>query len=319
MDPEPSSSSRGSALLLVLWSLVLLTMAVFGVVEIVQASVGHSAHLELATRARALALSGLAVAIHPQMERTDSLLHQQPAAGQKWDVELRGEAGRLNLNYVLASGHPEILARLFVLWGLKDEEARYAADCLYNWVTPDENSQIVVRAGTSPDKPNPPEGKRADYDHAGLTHYPTGHPFGSMTEITYVLGMDAVEKAHPDWQKSFTLWDDGPLDVNEAPDDLLAAVLDLPLSQTKAFVEHRNGRDGLPETDDDVRVSNKAALKSALGLSEKTLSSLGNQLGFNDNVRRVESKGESNGVTVTLSVITRLKSSPPEYLSWTEQ
>jgi general secretion pathway protein K len=298
-------SSRGSALLLVLWSLLLLSMSVFGVVEMVQASVSHASHLEAQAQARALALSGLAVALHPEMKKGDSLLQQQPAEGGKWDVKMRGEAGRLNLNHVLGYAHRDILVRLFTNWGVKDGDAATAADCLYDWITPG-------------DKASPRGAKTADYRRAGLTHFPTGKPFTSLAEVQLVMGMTAVEKAKPDWQDSFTLWSDGPLDVNEAPADLLAAVFALPPSLTEAFVERRNGKDGVPETADDVTVADTAGLKQALGVGDTALKSLADEISFADQLRRVESVGTSEQVSVTVSAVVRLQSSPPEYILWTE-
>jgi type II secretory pathway component PulK len=304
MRPDQVSASAGSALLLVLWSLLLLSMSVFGVVEIVQTSITHASHLEAQAQARALAMSGLAVALHPEMKRKDSLLQQQPAQGGKWDVTLRGEAGRLNLNFVLGH-HREILTRLFTAWGMKEGEAEGVTDCLYDWITPGNT-------------PSPHGAKEAEYRRAGLTHFPSGKPFTSLAEARQVMGMTEVEKLKPDWQDSFTLWSDGPLDVNEATPDLLAAVFALPLSQTEAFVATRNGKDGLPETDDDVTVKGTAELKLAFGLSDKNLTSIADEISFIDPIRRVESVGEADGVAVTVSAVVRLQTSPPDYLLWTE-
>jgi general secretion pathway protein K len=305
MRPDASFHSSGSALLLVLWSLVLLSMSVFGVVEIVQASISHASHLEAQAQARALAMSGLAVALHPEMKKTDSLLKQQPASGGKWDVSMRGEAGRLNLNFVLGHNHREILVRLFTGWGLKQAEAVAVTDCLYDWITPGNKASANGA-------------KEVDYRRAGLTHFPSGKPFTSLSEATQVMGMDAVEKVKPDWRDSFTLWSDGPLDVNEASSELLAAVFNAPLSEAEAFVETRNGKDGMPETEDDVPVKDTAALKLAFGLSDTSLTSLANEVSFADPIRRVQSVGEADGVSVTVSAVVRLQTSPPEYLSWTE-
>ena len=300
-----NSRLRGSALLLVLWSLILLSMAVFGVVEIIQSSVSHAAHLASASQARALAMTGVAVGMDPEMKVGNSLLKQQPAPDQKLEIALRGEAGRINLNYVLQKDHRDILVRLFTAWGLKQDQAAAVADCLYDWVTPG-------------DKPSPNGAKKPAYVHQGLTHFPTGQPFTSFDEAEQVIGMDVVKKAKPDWQDSFTLLSDGPLDVNEAPADLLTAVLNLPLSETGAFVDRRNGKDGLPETADDVPLADTAALKAAFGLGDDAFSKISDQVSISDSVRRIESTGTVSGVTVVLTVVTRLQSSPPDYLAWKE-
>ena len=302
---KTSSHRQGSALLLVLWSLVLLSMAVFGIVEIVEANVTHSSHLELQSQARALAESGLAVALDPDIPETDSLLKQEPNPGQKWAVTLKGEAARLNLNSLLLTGHKEVLQRLFLTWGMKQGDAMQLIDCLYDWITPGN-------------KPSPQGAKESDYRRAGLTHFPSGKPFGSLTEASQVMHMDNLEKVRPNWQDSFTLLSDGPLDVNEAPAELLAVVLNVAVSQAQTFVSIRNGKDGIEGTSDDVPVKNAAALKAAFGISDHDLGLLGNQIAYTDNVRRLESRGESGGVVVTISAVTRLRTSPPDFLQWTE-
>ena len=303
--PSSYFDNRGSALLLVLWALVLLSMAVFGIVEIVEANVTHSSHLELQSQARALARSGLAVALDPDIPETDSLLKQEPNPGQKWAVTMKGEAGRLNLNSILLNGHKEILQRLFLNWGMNQGDAMRLIDCLYDWITPGN-------------KPSPQGAKEADYRRAGLTHFPTGQPFESLPEVAMVLHMDDLEKARPDWQDSFTLLSDGGLDVNEAPAELLSVVLNIPASQAQTFVAIRNGKDGIQGTADDVPIKDVAGLKAALGLSDHDINLLGNQIAYTDNVRRLESKGEAGGVVVTISAVTRLRTSPPTFLQWTE-
>ena len=309
MRPELTSSRRGSALLLVLWSLILLSMSVFGVVEIVESSVSHATHLEQQSQARALAMSGLALALDPDMVPNDSLLKQKPATDQKWTVSLVGEGARLNLNQVLEDNHRDILVRLFVQWGLELGNAQHVADCLYDWISPG-------------DKASPQGAKAADYQKAGMNHQPAdlpgASPFTSLSEVSYVMGMDMVEKMKPNWQDSFTLWSDGPLDVNEASPELIAAVFNVPLSMTQSFVERRNGKDGVAETDDDVTLPDMATLKRNFGIGDKDAQAIATEVAFTDAVRRIKSRGESNGVAVTVSVVARLKSQPPEYLLWNE-
>src|SRR5471032_1949748 len=104
---------RGSALILVLWCLLLLGMAVFGVVELVELSVEHTSHAEQALEARGLALSGVALGLNPQLLKDDPLLFQKTSAGHQFKVTMGSEGARLNLNYVLLTKHKEILENLF--------------------------------------------------------------------------------------------------------------------------------------------------------------------------------------------------------------
>src|SRR5277367_3990064 len=93
----------GSALILVLWCLLLLGMAVFGVVDMVELSVDHTAHVALGVEARALAQSGLSLGLNPQLLKDDPLLNQSPSAGRSFKVMIQSEGARLNLNYILLS------------------------------------------------------------------------------------------------------------------------------------------------------------------------------------------------------------------------
>ena len=306
MRASPSSFKRGSALIMVLWCLLLLGMAVFGVVEMVELSVEHTSHEELALEARGLALSGLALGLNPQLQKDDPLLLQKPAAGQQFKVTVGSEGARLNLNYVLLSGHREILENLFTQWGLQVDQADHVADCLYDWVTPG-------------DLPSLNGAKAADYAKANLPQSPTYKPFDSLDEVKLVIGVDLLEKAKPDWENSFTLWSGGPLNVNEAPPELIAAVFSLDPKRVAMFTDTRNGRDGIAGTADDVPVANAQTFEGELGISALAMKQLSNQISFKDPNRRVESVGQAEGTQVTISVVTRLNTSPIQYYLWSEQ
>jgi len=299
-------SRRGSALILVFWCLLLLGMAVFGVVEMVELSVEHTSHDELALDARGLALSGLALGLNPQLLKDDPLLFQKPAAGRQFKVAIESEGARLNLNYVLLSNHREILENLFTQWGLKVDQAEHVADCLYDWITPGDLRSL--------------NGAKADdYAQANLPQRPTYKPFDSFDEVRLVMGVDLLDKAKSNWQDSFTLWSGGPLNVNEAPPELIAAVFSIDPKRAAFFTDRRNGRDGIAGTADDVPVPNLNTFQAELGISALAMKTLGNQISFNDPNRRVESVGQAEGVQVMISVVTRLNASPVQYFLWSEQ
>ncbi len=176
MHHKQIPSRRGSALILVLWCLLLLGIAVFGVVELVQLSVEHTSHEALAVEARALASSGVALGLSPQIMKDDPILSQQPSPGRSFKVLIQSEGARLNLNFVLLSGHREILENLFTQWGLKIDEADHVADCLYDWVTPGDLKSLNGAKANDYANANPPaasdgqavrlaEGSRAGHGH----------------------------------------------------------------------------------------------------------------------------------------------------------
>lgn len=301
-----SSSRRGSALIIVLWSIVLLGIAVFGVVELVELSIEHTSHDERALEARGLALSGVALGLNPQLQKDDPILSQSSASDQQFKVTLESAGARMNPNYVLLSKHREILADLFNQWGVPLDQADHVADCLYDWITPGDLKSL--------------NGAKADdYAKANLPQRPTYKPFETLEEMEQVIGMDLVAKVKPDWKRSFTLWSAGPLDVKEAPADLIAAVFGIDPKRVAFFTNARNGRDGIPGTADDTAVPDIKTLEGQLGLSEITVKALGNQVSFGSNNRRIESVGLSQGAQVTISVVTQLKTSPIQYFLWSEQ
>jgi general secretion pathway protein K len=308
MRPLPSARTgrRGSALILVLWALLLLGMAVFGVVEIIELSIEHTAHDELAVDARGLALSGLALGLSPQLLKDDPILNQKTADGNQFKVSIGSEGARLNLNYVLLTNHREILESLFVQWGLSLIDADHVADCMYDWVTPGDNKSLNGA-------------KAADYAQANLPQTPTYKPFETLDEVRLVMGADLLDKVKADWQNSFTLWSSGPLNVNEAPPELIAAVFGIDVKRVIPFTDMRNGRDGLAGTSDDVPIANANALESGLALSPLAIKTLTRQVSFSDPNRRVESVGQAQGAQVMISVVTRLNATPVQYFLWSEQ
>jgi general secretion pathway protein K len=297
---------RGSALILVLWCLILLGMAVFGVVEMVELSVEHTTHEELGLEARGLALSGVALGLNPQLLKDDPLMSQQPSAGHQFKVTLGSEGARLNLNYLLLTNHRDILENLFTQWGLKIDQADHVADCLYDWVTPGDLRSV--------------DGAKADdYARANLPQRPTYKPFVSFDEVKLVIGVELLTKAKSNWEDSFTLWSSGPLDISEAPPELIAAVFSLDPTRVAFFTKQRNGLDGIPGTADDVKVTDVNILSAQLGISQLAMKTLSNQISFNDPNRRVESVGQADGTQVMISVVTRLNTSPVQYFLWSEQ
>jgi general secretion pathway protein K len=303
--PRPSSR-RGSALIIVLWALLLLGMAVFGVVEMVELSVEHTTHTEQALTARGLAMSGLALGLNPQLLRDDPLLSQKVSDTQQFNVTIQSEGARLNLNYLLQTNHREILVNLFSQWGLQVDQADRVADCLYDWVTPGDQKSLNGA-------------KAQDYANANLPQRPTYKPFDTFDEVKLVIGVDLLDKVKPNWQDSFTLWSSGPLNVNEAPPELIAAVFSLDPKRVAFFTDERNGKDHIAGTSDDVPVADLTTFQGELGISSSTMTTLGAEISLKDPNRRVESVGQAQGTQVIISVVTRLSSTPIEYFLWSEQ
>jgi general secretion pathway protein K len=204
---------------------------------------------------------------------------------------------------VLLSGHREILVNLFAQWGLPVNEANHLADCLYDWITPGDLKSL--------------NGAKAnEYALAGLSQAPTHQPFVSFDEVDEVMDMDLLDKARSNWKDSFTLWSAGPLNVNEAPPALIAAVFGLDPLNVGNFTDSRNGRDGVAGTSDDVPVTDLRVFQGELGISDLAMKALNSEIELSDPMRRVTATGYSRDVKSTVAVVTQLNSNPIQYLLW---
>jgi type II secretory pathway component PulK len=299
-------SQRGAALILVLWCLIVMGMAVLGAVAMLQLAADHSTFGQRQLAARAAAASGLALGLQPKLAPDDPLLRQTLAPGEGYEVSISSEGARLNLNRILKDGHVEILERLFTGWGVKPEQAEQAAACLYDWTTPGDRKSL---AGA----------KAEDYARARLPQRPTGAPFSSLDEVAGVIGMNAVARARPDWRESFTLCSSGPLDVTQAPADLIAAVTTIAPAQAAWFTQKRNGHDGIAGTADDLPVPDLKTFQTDLGLSDAQIEKFADEISFGDSRRHIESTGTAGGVRVVLEIVTELNSAPVRYFSWNER
>ena len=296
--PFPASSSRrGSALVLVFWCLLLLSLAVFGVVELVEMSVEHAAANDSALEARSEAMSGVALGQEPQLLADDPLLHHNEKNGSAFQVAIGSEGARLNLNYILLTKHREVLVNLFTGWGVKADDAERAADCLYDWVT-------------SGDQPSLNGAKAGDYARAGLPQRPSHLPFQSFHEVEQVMGMDRIAAAKPDWEQSLTLWSLGPLDVTAAPAENIAALFGIPVEQAQPLVRRRN-ESPAPLTPADF--------EAGLGVGDARMKEMNNQFIFGSNLRRIDSTGWSGDARCTISVVVSIDKSSPALLVWSER
>jgi type II secretory pathway component PulK len=298
-------SRNGSALVLVLWCVMLLSLAVFAVVEMVGLSVDHASYESAAVTAQAQAASGVAVGEVPQLLPDDPLLQQRDSGAGGFNVTISSEGSRLNLNYLLLTGHRDILVTLFTSWGVSMIDAQHAADCLYDWVTPG-------------DLPSLNGAKTEAYAEANLPQRPSGQPFQAWSEVEQVLGVDRIAAARPDWLESFTLWSQGPLDLSAAPADRIAAIFGMNVGRLQALVKLRDGRDGIPGTADDVPIT-ATLVQAQLGLTDQQMAHLSSEYAFSSAVRRIHSVGQSGAARAALTVITRLGTSPPQFFVWSER
>ena len=170
----------GSALLIVLWFLVLLAAVLTPVALSGRTELRLARNLAAGARAEALADAGIARAVFgvqdPSPEdrwRPDEIAPRRvELAGGELLITLRDEAALIDPN----RAPDTLVAALFQVVGLPPEQARELAARIADWTDPDE-------------APRPFGAERAAYRQAGLPYVPPNAPLESLDELTQVLGM----------------------------------------------------------------------------------------------------------------------------------
>lgn len=280
------------ALPMVLWAIALLATVTLLLAGVITSWVNEETHAGKSFRARQLALSGLAVAMAPNVFPGDPLLrHGDQEEG--WSVEIGDESGLINPNFLLGStpDRRDILRQLFASWKLPPDAAETATDGLFDWQSP---SPFRSLRGA----------KKPEYVAAGYSGLPPGAPFDSPEEMELVIGFDPVMKAKPEWRDYFTTYYSGPVNLLHAPKRVLTDFLDLTPSQADAWIALRNGKDGIEGTEDDVNPGSLDAAIQLIGASgtQKILIEAAATVG--GSVRRIESTGRCHGITRKIIVVT---------------
>ena len=306
IPPAQPPRRAGVALILVLWAITLLSMTVIGVVFLVSDDLEDDGAAAREFRGRLLAESGLAIAMHPSIRRYDPLLTNALSSIEGFEVKLNKEAGRFNINRLLANQTGrDTLLRLFDLWGVDYEDANTLVDVLVDWTDADDVKQL-----------NGAESR--DYEAAGRVGDPPNAPFRSIEELNQVPGWDAVVLARPDWRQAFTLWGDGKLDLTEARSDLIAAACDVTLETALLFIRARGGTEDEPPSLDDLLIRDNGSAAAALGMSQSNFQKLLNRVTLSSNLLRIESTGYVGRTRKTIIVVATRGGGAPAYLDWTE-
>jgi type II secretory pathway component PulK len=305
----PSAAARGAALLLVLWAIAVLSFAVLWVADLVGLELESGAAGAKRLAARQIALSGVALGLHPQVTREDvALLNQDLDDGGKLRVRIRGEGARFNINALLAEQDRITLKNLFILWGLSNDEADVLFDRLTDWVDDDAGRQLNGA-------------ERADYEAMGIVDAPADRPFRSVDEMGRVMGMEVLAERNPAWREAFTVFGDGEIDVNEAGPDVLQAVTGLTPEMVGDILRLRRGGDEIEPSEDDVRFESVEQLGGWLQTSPLPLDRVTARLTTESAVKRIDSRGLVDDCEVLISVVTAAGDGgqATEYLLWEER
>jgi type II secretory pathway component PulK len=315
MKKNASSSSSGVALVVVLWSVTLISAAMLGLAALLQRQLGQEVAGLQNARAILVAESGIQMVLYPQIGRADvEQASQQLSAqlGQGWRVngrevpvrfsvkteEFVGEEGKLNLNYLLRPGNEvqakRILQNLFAGWEVNLTTSQRAIDGLLDWVDADSLTQ--------------PQGAEADDYGKQKMAPPRNGPLERLDELEKVMGWKEMAKeAHEgkagvDWRKKLTIYGSGKLSLQTADQDVIEALFGMRPRAAGNFMLARKGPDGLDGTPDDS--VNVDLLPGSVGVSTNDYST-----GLQD-LWRVTSTGYVGEASRT--VVALISRNPPQ-------
>lgn len=272
----------GSTLLLALWALLLLSAVIFAWLAALDRGIDAASAANRRMEARALAHSGVAVALHPDIGPGSPHLHARWERRQAYDVTIQSEGARMNLNFLLSGGNPAKLA-LFKDYlaqrGLSLQEREAFVANLRRWVAPHR-------------------------------------PLQSLEEIPLIAG-SAPLVSQPGWKDDLTLLSSGPLDLESAPAKLLALVPGIGTQRAQRFAQLREERARL--RGDRLPFENQADALATLGLSPEAFAGLAGILAFRDPVVRVQSTGASaDAVHRTEAIVRKAPGTAASLLLWIE-
>jgi hypothetical protein len=295
------SKIRGAALMLSLWALFLLSAVVISWALDIDSRISISGNANRALEAEAMACSGTEIALHPAVKAGSSVLKGNFGRNQGFTVQITGEGGRLNLNWLLAGENParlEMLRKYLELKGVDLNERDHMIDCLLDWVDPDN----LVRLN----------GAETDGDYQ-----PANELLTRLDDLKKVKGWTDFT-ASADWQDDFTLNSTGPIDLEWASRTVLLTLPGMTEQLVDRFLEMRRGPDKIDGTDDDLKMQSLDDARVAFGLSPEQFSAISALVGFKDPVLRIISTGKSAQVTRVVQMVVRKTGDVAQLITWKE-
>lgn len=293
--------SSGSALLLVLWALLLLSAATFSYLTWVQGRLATHGEEGRAMEARTMARSGIALGLHPLVTRFTPLPPEELAPGAGYEIRMRSEGGKLNINWLLRGEEP-LKITIFKQWlerrGLDFQQRETLVDCLLDYIDADN----VKRLNGAEDDGN---------------YHPANRELRSVDELRLVRGT-APLTSQAGWQDDLTVYSLGPIDLTSASEQILELLPGLGQSRIQKFVEMRRGRDGIDGTPDDYVFNDLQTVQQALMLTPAQFQQLQPLVSISDPTMEIRSIGHSGDTKRTIQVVARKAGGKPQILSWNE-
>lgn len=223
---------KGVALVLVLWILILVTVATGAYALMARMDQLEANQLLSGTQARFWAEAGLnlaAVALRDTNDETrmiaDGRVYQQEYDGVAIEISAVDERGKLDIN----AADESTFVTLFTNNGMEPDQAEMLAAAVMDWRDSDDVERV--------------NGAELDaYQAAGLPVGPGNRPFMMVDELLQVIGMpyDFYKRLEP----GLTVWSRSALpQIGYAPVEALLALPDLTTDEASDFVAMRQSSD----------------------------------------------------------------------------
>jgi general secretion pathway protein K len=209
LPPAGFRRSGGFALIIVLWTLVLIAFIVAHLTASGRTEIRIAGNLVADADAEAADDGAIFAAVFNQLDpnpdqrwQLDGFPHELTIGNSRVVVRLQDEADRINPN----QASPALLEALLRVTGSDPESARNLVAAIGDWV----GTALSAR---------PPDAVLADYRTAGLDYGPPGAPLETLDELGRVLGMTPAVLAAI--RPHLTLF--GPAQPNPASTDPVVA------------------------------------------------------------------------------------------------
>ncbi len=296
------SRRRGAALLIALMAIVILSSAVLTWSAYIRQTIRVSGETFNDTEARAMAHSGLALAMHPLANKETPVLAMEEENDPGFRVRLVSEGAKLNLNFLFA-GEDQRKQDIFRKWlenrGIDYQARDHMIDCLLDWVDADS----VRRNNGQEDGPN--------------YHPPNRGQFLTVDELAEVAGTEPLT-SQPGWKDDLTVFSQGPIDLSAADKHILRLLPGAGDDGIDRFLQWRRGGDEIDGTIDDPVIQKLESVQGFLGMSKSQWNALGGLITLRDNTWQIISEGWSGKVVRQVTVVVRKGSQNPQILNWKE-
>jgi type II secretory pathway component PulK len=302
-------SPRGSALMVVMWALLVLTAAVLAWARWIQLDIQLNGNANRGSEALAMAHSGVSVAMATlgSGERPP-ILEEELGTALGFRVRTLPEGGKLNLSWLLDANPPQlkpvkmmILKSWLSMRGFNYRESDIFVDCLIDWTDADNLRQL-----------NGAE-EEANY-------HPPNRPLQSLDEVLQVRGSDPLRRS-PGWQDQVTLTMPGQsplLNLMAAPAPILRMIPGLDENRIQRLLAYRAGKDKVEGTADDPDALGKVDAYGIMGFTQAQLQQLRQITTDQTQAVRILADGHSGKVVRQVEVVARKSGGYPQILSWKE-